>query len=95
VSQFTLEIDEVVVLTEAERVELEAAAPAIREAFRLLGERLDRSPFGQFGEARTYAIARLETTAVPLDELLSPRGAERLADELYRQLLRGSPWPTA
>lgn len=86
--RFTLEVGEVVVQTEAERVKLEAATPTIQEAFRLLGERLDRTPFGQFGDARQYAVGRLEIGTVPLDELLSPRGAERLADELYRQLLR-------
>ena len=59
-------------------------------SFRVLGERLDRTPFGQFGEARTYTIDRLELSALPLDELLSPRGAERLADELYQQLLQGN-----
>jgi len=89
-SRLTLEIGQVVVETEAERVRLEAATPNIQEAFRLLAERLERSPFGRFGEARQYALERLEISALPLDELLSPRGAERLADELYRQLLRRS-----
>ena len=54
-SRITIDIGHVIVQTEAERVELEKATQAIREAFRVLGERLDRTPFGQFGEARTYA----------------------------------------
>jgi hypothetical protein len=88
VNRFTIEIGEVVVETEAERVQLKAATLTIQEAFRLLAERLDRTPFRQFGEARRYALDRLEISTLPLDELLSPRGAERLADDLYRQLLR-------
>lgn len=87
-NSITLEIGQVVVLTEAERVKLEQLEPAIREAFRLLSERLDQTPFRQFGEARNYTLDRLELSSLPLDELLSPRGAERLADELYRQLVR-------
>lgn len=87
-TRITLDIGQVVVLTEAERAELERAEPAIREAFRMLGERLDRTPFRQFGEARNYTLERLEVSSLPLDELLSPRGAERLADELYQQILR-------
>jgi hypothetical protein len=89
--RITIDIGQVVVQTEAERMELEQATQAIREAFRILGEHLDRTPFGQFGEARTYTLDRLEVSALPLDELLSPRGAERLANELYQQLLRGKP----
>lgn len=87
-SRITLEIDEVTLQAEAEREQLEGAAPAIQEAFRLLAERLDRTPFGGSGEARQFSIDLLEITVLPLDELLSPRGAERLADELYRQFLR-------
>ncbi len=91
-NRLTLDIGEVVVRTEAERSRLERATPTIQEAFRLLGERLDRTPFGAAGAARAYALERLEITALPLDELLSARGAERLADELYRQLVRALPW---
>jgi hypothetical protein len=87
-SRLRLEINEVIVRTEAEREEVEGATPVVREAFRLLAERLERSPFGRSGEAAQYALDRLEVTVLPLDELLSPRGAERLADELYRQLIR-------
>ncbi|HYP07749.1 MAG TPA: hypothetical protein VER03_16070 [Bryobacteraceae bacterium] len=91
-TKLTLEIGEVVVLAEAERAQLIQAEPAIQEAFRLLGQRLDRTPFGQFGEARTFALERVELSALPLDELLSPRGAERLADELYQRLLKEHSW---
>lgn len=87
-SRIELEVGEVVVETDAERASLDAIAPALREAFRLLAERLDRTPFRGFGEARRRALARIDVTGIVFDELLSPRGAERLADELYRRLLR-------
>jgi len=86
-SRLTIDINQVVVETEAERAKLALAEPAVQEAFRLLGERLARTPFDRFGGGRQHALDRLRTSALSLDELLSSRGAERLADELYRQLV--------
>jgi len=88
-----LEIAGVTVETEAERGRVESAAPVVQEAFRLLAQRLRGTPFEQFTNARAYAIDRIEISALPLDELLSARGAERLADELYEQIFRRRPWP--
>lgn len=88
-----LDIAGVTLETEAERARLESAAPAVEEAFRLLAERFRGTPFERFANVRAYAIDRIEVTALPLDELLSPRGAERLADELYQQILRRHSWP--
>ena len=87
-SRFELHVDEAVVETEAEAYELRGAEPKIREAFRLLAERLDRTPFRRFGGARELTIETMRLSALPFDELLGPRGAERLADELYAELAR-------
>ena len=89
---FTLDIGTVVVETDAERDRVEAAAPALQQAFLLLAEKLGRTPFHQFGEIgqrmKGLAADPVRIPDFPIDELLSPRGVERLADELYRQLLR-------
>lgn len=85
-SDVLIAIDEVVLQTEAERSQVERAGQALAEAFRLLGKRLERAPAGA-GGGRGAAIALVTTTALPLDELLSPRGAERIADEIYRRIL--------
>jgi len=87
-SRFELRIDQAVVETEAQAHELRGAEPRIREAFRLLAERLDRTPFRRFAEARELTIETLQVSTLPFDELLGPRGAERLADELYCELGR-------
>jgi hypothetical protein len=84
----TLDIGRVTVRTEAGRHHLERVAPAIEEAFRLLATRLEQVPLGRIDEARDRLVSMLEIDVLPLDELLSARGAERLADELYRQLVR-------
>lgn len=63
---------------------------AIEGALERLGERLERSPLGRSGAER-LAIERLELELASLDDLLSPRGAERLADELYVTLTRRLP----
>jgi hypothetical protein len=87
-SRFELRIGVAVIETEAEAIQLRAAEPRIQEAFRLLAQQLERTPFWQFGEARELAIETLQLSTLPFDELLGPRGAERLADELYRELTR-------
>jgi hypothetical protein len=82
-----LDIGRVTVRTQAERHQVDQVAPAVREAFRLLAEQLERTPAGRLGDEQERVIETLDTSAVPIDELLSPRGAARLADEWYRQLL--------
>lgn len=90
--ELMFDIDQVVLRTGAERGQLERVSAAIRDAFRLLGERLERTPFGQSGAAQVYALELLEVSSLALDDLLAPQGAERLADELYRQLARRIQW---
>lgn len=57
-------------------------------ALRKLGERLTRS--GALGgrALKPLVLERLSITTLSADELLGPRGAERLADELYAELTR-------
>lgn len=91
-TQLTIDIERVVIRTEAERTRLDGAPAMVQEAFRILGTRLEQSPLDFSGQGRAHALARLEVSMVQLDELLSTRGAERLADELYHQILRRTPW---
>lgn len=63
---------------------------AVREALTRLGERLETSPWGRSGADR-LAAERLELELGSVDELLGPRGAERLAEELYATLTRRLP----
>jgi hypothetical protein len=83
----SLEVATVVVRTEAERHRLEGVAPAVGQAFRELAMRLERTPAGRWDDLPAHITLTLETEAIQLDDLLSPRGAERLADEWYRQLM--------
>lgn len=59
----------------------------LNEALTRLATRLATSPFARSG-VRELALERLELGTIPADELLGPRGAERLADELYTALTR-------
>ena len=59
----------------------------VEAALRRLGERLAGSPLGR-APLRALALERLSIDALSIDELLGPRGAERLADELYAALTR-------
>ncbi|MDB4927872.1 MAG: hypothetical protein JWM10_356 [Myxococcaceae bacterium] len=60
------------------------------EALGQLAERLAGSPLGRSG-TRRLALEHLELELTSTDELLGPRGAERLADELYASLSRRLP----
>jgi hypothetical protein len=59
----------------------------LEAALRRLGERLANSPF-QGQPLRSIALERLSIDTLSTEELLGPRGAERLADELYTALTR-------
>ncbi len=87
-SQFVLRVGTIAIETDAETIQLPGAKSLIQEAFRLLAEQLQRTPFQQFGEAREFTIENLQLSTLPFDELFGPRGAERLANELYRELTR-------
>jgi hypothetical protein len=88
-TQLALSIDQVVVLTEGEQRTLERVGDVAQRAFVLLAERLKGSPFERWGSARELLLENVEITALSLDDLLGPRGAERLADDLYTSLLEG------
>jgi hypothetical protein len=83
----SLEIDRVRVRTEKERHRVEGVAPAVQEAFRALAARLERTPMSRFDDGPESIVLTLESETVPLDELLTARGAERLADRWYRTLM--------
>lgn len=66
---------------------LEPLAPVVRRALELLAVRLARTPGARFGAGLAPVIEHLRLGDLPLDELLGPHGAERLADALYDRLL--------
>ena len=82
-----IDVSDVIVRTEAERHQIERVGAAVQEAFRLLATQLERTPAGRLGDLHDRVVAALDTDVLTLDDLLSPRGAERLADEWYRQLV--------
>lgn len=80
VDQVTLDVD----LSEAEAQRL---APVLQAAFEDLAKRLQSSPTSRWKNSTRLALAELCIDAVPTDELLGPRGAARLADAFWRQLI--------
>jgi hypothetical protein len=64
------------------------ALPAkLREAFVLLANRLDAAPAGRCIAAERLLLDRIELEPLALDELVGPRGSERLAESLYRRIV--------
>jgi hypothetical protein len=86
-TELTLSIENVVVLSEGEQGTLERVSEVAQRAFVLLAERLKGSPFERWGGARELLLDKIAISPLPLDDLLGTRGAERLADELYTAIL--------
>lgn len=83
-------IDQLVLEADADERDLRRVAPVVEEAVRLLAARLGGNAFD-----RPVSVAELRVGGLTADELLGPRGAERLADALYRALLRAESPPVA
>lgn len=81
IEHLTLDLDTAAGGTAEQRALLECA-------LKKLGERLARSPVLGGRPLRPLVLERLSITTLSAEELLGPRGAERLADELYAELTR-------
>jgi hypothetical protein len=82
-----LTIDRIVVETEADDRQLSTASRVVQDAIKLLGDRLKATPFAQWSDGRARVLDELRVDALSAEDLLGPRGAERLAEALYRNLL--------
>ncbi|NMO21854.1 hypothetical protein HPC49_34470 [Pyxidicoccus fallax] len=89
-SGLKLSIGEVVVETAAEQAQAEKLSPVVREAFARLAELLGRAPLTRWGGQGELVIGELTVGALSLDELLGPRGADRLAEQLYQRIVGGA-----
>lgn len=84
-----LEVGRLVVETEAERAHLEGVPVRLQEAFEHLAKKIQASPVGRRGALSGRVLERLTLNPRSARDILGPGGAERLADELYAQLVRG------
>lgn len=82
-----IQLDRLVLESDAERAQLEGAEESITKAFQLLGERLKRSPFERWADIKPQLIEALTLGPLSPDDWLGERGANRLADLLYQRLL--------
>ncbi|RKG57574.1 hypothetical protein D7X30_18895 [Corallococcus sp. AB011P] len=89
-SGISVRIDTISVLGLSDEVRAQAVQATVQDALRRLAERLAKSPLARSG-VQELALERLSLDALPADELLSERGAERLADELYSAVMRRFP----
>ncbi len=83
----SLSIERLVIDTQAERAEADRVPAVLKEAFEKLAAKLSGLPSEQRAQ-REQALASLQVELGSVQELLGPRGADRLAEELYRQLTR-------
>lgn len=81
-----LRIDRIAVELAAEQRAADAEA-TLRTALALLASRLANAPLGGGRDAPQRALELLELEPVAPDWLAGPGAADRLADELYRQIV--------
>lgn len=86
-TNLTLVIDRVVVQTDVEREAAARIPELVREAFLRLAERWGRSPWARTLPLDAVVRAHLELEPVSADELLGERGAELLAERMWRAVL--------
>jgi hypothetical protein len=72
-----------------DRDRIPITADELRRGLEILGRRLASSPFGRSAMPQRLVLERIALEPLSLDELAGPRGAERLADMLYAQLVGG------
>jgi hypothetical protein len=86
-ARFSLRVETFSVFGLADDDDGEVLQRTIESALHKLAERLVGSPFERAG-VRELALEQLSLGTLAVDELLSERGAERIADELYSALER-------
>ncbi len=78
-------VDRVVLDTEMSASEAERLTPVLRAALEDLAKRLQQSPTSRWRDATQLVLSDLCVDAVPVAELVGPRGATRLADAFWAQ----------
>ena len=84
-----ISVGRLVIETAAERDGAEQIPERLREGFALLAEKLQKAPAGRRPALRSRVIEALDLSALPSEELLGTRGAERFAEELYLKIIEG------
>jgi len=87
-SRVTLKVGALRVAVVGEDEVAKALPLKLQEAFVLLAKRLAATPFGREAAPEHLVLDTVELSPLPLDELVGPRGAERLAEQLYRRIAR-------
>jgi hypothetical protein len=79
VDRISIDVD----LSEAEAARV---TPVIKAALADVAKRLQMAPASRFRDPSRLALSILRVDALPLDELLGPRGATRLADTFWERI---------
>lgn len=83
-STLALRVDRIVVETAVEREAAARIPEVLKDAFRQLAERWERTPWARTIPISGAVRAALEVEPLTVDDLLGPRGAELLAERLWQ-----------
>lgn len=82
-----IHVDQMVVELDLSDAQSERLTPVLRAAFEDVARRLQASPAGRWREPSQLALGQLRVESLGPDELLGPRGAAKLADAFWEQLI--------
>jgi hypothetical protein len=86
-SRVEFRVDELVVDIELSETEAQRLTPVLRAAFEDVAKRLRDSPASRWQKEPSVVLRALRVDSLSADELLGPRGAARLADAFWNQML--------
>ncbi len=78
-----------IVLSVEEKPDGSKVEKTLRQAMEILVHRLKKAPAEGCENLSSLVLQRLETEPLSEEEMFSSRGAWRLADDLYRQIIGG------
>ncbi|HEY5957861.1 MAG TPA: hypothetical protein VIV60_14965 [Polyangiaceae bacterium] len=82
-------VDRIVLDTDMSASDAERLTPVLRAAFEDLAARLQQAPASRWRNPTQLALGELRIDALPIAELIGPRGAARLADAFWEQFTSG------
>jgi hypothetical protein len=85
----TLKVGEIQLDIEANEREVQLVNAMLLQAFEKLAQRLETHPLSRSINVPNLVYDRLQIGPFTVQELLSDRGADRLAEDLYKQLVGG------
>lgn len=86
---FRLKIGRIVWSVEDAKLDESNVEKTLRQVMEILVRRLERVPVADGADLQRLVFSKLELEPLSNEEMFSSRGVQRLADDLYQQIIGG------